>query len=289
MVQRRGGLANKSLKRLLTALRSYHIDLGLDDSGLISPRVERVIKGAHRYHGTVSKEQPLPITLPNLRKVVQYIRAHPSQFGGTMGHLAVVAAFTLMFACFMRMGEVTYTAFDGRFDLSCASLKLPTLPGEVATLTIPASKTDPFRLGITVVVPTGPHDICPVRAMRRYLACRQHAPADPLFSIPGRGFPRSTLTDALRRALNAIGYAGIRYTGHSFRRGAATWAASIGMTPMEIKTLGRWNSDCFRLYVDAGPPQHEAAGRKLLHAATSSSSLPPSGVPQPGQVWRPSL
>lgn len=288
MVQKRGGLATKTLKRLVTALRSWHIDLGLDDSAVTSPRVERVIRGAHRWHGTVTKAQPLPITLPILRRILQHIRSHPSAYGGPVGHLASVAAFTLLFACFMRMGEVTYTAFDGRFDLTCGSLTLPVRVGDVATLTIPASKTDPFRAGVTVVVPTGPANICPVRACRQYLACRPHTAADPLFAVNG-AFPRSLLTKALRNALNSVGYSAAQYSGHSFRRGAATWAASIGMTATEIKTLGRWNSECFRLYVDAGPPSHASAGRKLLSSPTSASSLPQDGVPQPGQVWRPSL
>lgn len=44
-----------------------------------------------------------------------------------------------------------------------------------------------------------------------------------------------------------------RLPGHSFRRGAATWAASIGMSFTEIKTLRRRYSDCSRLYIGAGP------------------------------------
>lgn len=129
--------------------------------------------------------------------MVQYIRTQPGSFGGPAGHLANIAAFTLLFACFMRIGEVAYPAFDSRFDLFCGSLSLPERPGGVATLTISASKTDPFRTVVSVVIPTGPANVCPVRAIRRYLASRRHTPQDPLFTCPSGGFPRLLLTRSL--------------------------------------------------------------------------------------------
>jgi integrase len=288
LVRDTGSLSTKSLKRRITALRSHHTDLGIDTSGITSTRVERVIAGAHRYHGTRRREQPLPITLPILLRMLSHIQRHPSSYGGRVGHLAVMAAFSLMFACFMRMGEATYQAFDPRFDLSRSSVHLPSSLDEVPTITIPASKTDPWRAGVTVVIPVG-GDACPVRLLRLYFAAAPATPSSPLFSFGSRPFSRATLARYLTSALNACGYAGTAYSGHSFRRGAATWASSIGMTPTEIKTLGRWNSDCFRLYVDAGPPTHAAAGRRLLNTPAHQSSLPADGVPQPGQVWRPSL
>lgn len=50
----RGDLAAKSLKRIMMALRSYHVDLGPDDSGLPQARVEMVSRSAHWKHGTIS-------------------------------------------------------------------------------------------------------------------------------------------------------------------------------------------------------------------------------------------
>ena len=36
---------------------------------------------------------------------------------------------------------------------------------------------------------------------------------------------------------------------HSFRIGGASAAAAGGLTDSEIRTLGRWSSDAFRVYV----------------------------------------
>ena len=42
------------------------------------------------------------------------------------------------------------------------------------------------------------------------------------------------------------------WNGHSFRslRGAATWAAQVGITETEIQTLGRWKSDTYKAYIE---------------------------------------
>ena len=40
-----------------------------------------------------------------------------------------------------------------------------------------------------------------------------------------------------------------KYSGHSFRIGAATTAASVGVEDSLIKTLGRWESSAYLLYV----------------------------------------
>jgi integrase len=281
------GLAKKTLKRRLSALASLNTDLGADPSAVTNGRVERVIAGANRFHGNSTKPQPLPITLPILRKLLSTIRLRPFAYGGPADSKCLAAAFSLAFACFMRMGEFTFDAFDPRFDLQRAAIAYGD--DGIMKITIPASKTDPFRSGVTVVIPSGPADVCPRVAIRTWLAVRTGGPSDPLFSLSGRGFSRSMVSRHLRRALADSGYVSHLFSGHSFRRGAATWAASIGIPGSEIKALGRWNSDCYKLYVDAGPIHAAAIGVDLLSAPISRSTLPTSGLPTAGDVWRPSL
>ena len=40
-----------------------------------------------------------------------------------------------------------------------------------------------------------------------------------------------------------------RYKGHSFRIGATSHAADKGFSDAQIRTLGRWKSDAFKLYI----------------------------------------
>ena len=53
----------------------------------------------------------------------------------------------------------------------------------------------------------------------------------------------------LKKALTAVGVDQSQYAGHSFRIGAATAAAMAGLQEVTIRTLGRWNSNAFMLYI----------------------------------------
>ena len=62
-------------------------------------------------------------------------------------------------------------------------------------------------------------------------------------------------TGALRRLLQslmlAIGEEPKRFGLHSLRIGGATALFAAGATPIVIRTMGRWSSDCCRLHVRA--------------------------------------
>ena len=73
----------------------------------------------------------------------------------------------------------------------------------------------------------------------------------PLFfsTVPQASPHRSRFVDYVRTALQQAGIDSAVYSGHSFRIGAATTAASHGLEDSLIQTLGRWESDAYRRYI----------------------------------------
>ena len=82
----------------------------------------------------------------------------------------------------------------------------------------------------------------------------------PLFQWNG-AFTRQVITIKLREILTQLGVKG-HYSGHSFRRGAATSAREAGLSDQKIQLLGRWKSESYRLYIVTHPAHILAASRR---------------------------
>ena len=70
--------------------------------------------------------------------------------------------------------------------------------------------------------------------------------------------------------MEAIGEEPTHFGTHSLRIGGATALYAAGASETIIRTLGRWSSDCFRLYVRACYEQCTAWSRKAGSADVTS-------------------
>ncbi len=149
------------------------------------------------------------------------------------------AACCLAFFGFLRAGELTVpddSSFDPSVHLCWGDLAVdnPVDPA-ILSVTLKASKMDPFRKGITLYIGRVASDLCPVSAVLAYLTVK------PL--------TRQRLVSAVREALEHAGVEADKYAGHSFRIGAATTAASRGLEDLTIQKLGRWHSLAYLEYI----------------------------------------
>ena len=261
------GLKHRTIKSYLSAIRFLHISEGMPDPFQASlTRLHYVLRGIKKNeaeHGSGSRER-LPITPQILRKIKE-VWDHSST---STDVVMLWAACCLAFFGFLRAGELTVptdTGYDASVHLSYSDISVdnPSSPS-IVKVVIKQSKTDPFRKGVSLFLGKTGSDICPVNALLQYLLRRgQHD--GPLFVfLDGRFLTRQRLVEALRLALARSGIDDSKYSGHSFRIGAATTAASKGVEDCIIKTLGRWSSLAYLEYVKIPRVQLAEYSRALV-------------------------
>ena len=254
-------LKAKTIKSYLAAVRSSQVDIGTtqDELKLFShPTLFRTIAGIRRMNGEANTRERRPITRQVLLRILPLFDI-TSLWGATMH-----ASFCLAFAAFLRIGEFTWS----RADRSASFQQWHITRGSVLLhpdhlqLSLPSSKTDTFRAGVTLTIAAAFDEACAVSSIRNLFTRFPHPQNSPLFDLgPTTPFTRQLVTETLRSCLRTLGYMG-NYSGHSFRRGAATSAREAGLTDEEIQLLGRWKSDSYRLYIDTSTAHILNASRR---------------------------
>lgn len=255
-----GRVQPKTIKAYLTAVRSLHTDADIPFTACESPVVARLIRGIKIYHGEKDRKPVQPITLPILTALLAHLRP-----GDVAGHTSIYAACCVAYGGLLRSGEFTTAKGKHNANLHLSRQHVQFLPSfESPThviLTLPASKTDPFRKGISITISAAPgRSTCPVAALKRvWLENPNRSPTAPLFEDPdGKALSYTHFIASIRTALELAGYNPSLYAGHSFRRGAASAAAAAGYSDYEIQLLGRWRSDAYKLYIETSP-------QRILH------------------------
>ena len=186
----------------------------------------------------------LPITIDHLREIQRSLDL------STRDHNMLWAACCLGFFGFLRAGEFTVNVpFQPSIHMTVSDLQADALVNPTCfKVYVKCSKTEPFRLGCDIYLGGIEGSICPIRALGSYLASRGSAEG-PLFTFSdGHPLTRQQLSSTVQSILSAARCSGV-YSGHSFRIGAATTAATQGVPDHLIKTLGRWSSDAYQIYI----------------------------------------
>lgn len=252
MIPNQSKILPATISAYLSALRSVHVDLKLPTTDFDDDHMKRLMAGIYNLFPA----SPLPKHRSPMTKELLLSILHPHAMRAEAPSDAVQfnAAYSFAFGGFMRMGELTHSAFDEsspdfprtRLTIRCLTIS-PSR--DSIQLFLPRSKADKTNRGVTIVMAATGDLACPVQNALALLSARPAAdPADPLFSLPRGGFERDHVVGALRHRLAAIGLPSVHITGHSFRRGAAQHADRMGLTRDQIMALGRWSSDAVDRY-----------------------------------------
>ena len=100
------------------------------------------------------------------------------------------------------------------------------------------------------VIPNSP--LCPKTSLLRSVKLSPGASHHHLFAYgPHMSLiSRSEFTRFLRKKLSQAGFDAQKFSGHSLRRGGATWAFSQGIPADLIKVHGDWASEAYRSYLE---------------------------------------
>jgi hypothetical protein len=261
-------LTYNSLKQYLNIIRLLHLEAGFPNPLLDNWYLKSILQGVRRTLGDAQKPK-LPITPDILLRVVTKLDLSIPKDS------LFWASILLGFFTFLRKSNLfpPATGFDPKLHLVRSDFQLSPPNFSVK---IKSSKTIQFQdRQLTLVIPSNPGNIlCPVTALLRAFSLAPNLPLDPAFSFRvGTRLVTFSYLDflkKLRSILGALGYPSSEYSGHSLRRGGASWAFSCGLPTEFIKKHGDWKSDAYQKYLHLSiQEQHHLAQQMVLNLPNS--------------------
>ena len=211
--------------------------------------------------------QTLPITPEILEKMYCFVDT------STPKGLADWSAFLTALYCMLRKGSAVPKSLDSFNPEKVLSRnKLSILPGAgVVLVLMNYSKTNQFG-NKNVVIPLLKNPIKALDPVFHLTELTTKFPVDsgkPAFSYIEKGKVKCItyqgFTKELKRLLVLAGYKADSYSGHSFRRGGATYLYRLGADPLLIQASGDWASDCYTRYVFLTLDQRLHAQRMMTY------------------------
>lgn len=197
-----------------------------------------------------SCDNRLPITLPILQQLVS---AFDYTISGMYHRKLMQAMCTTAFFGALRVGEISLSRKNDSNIIQLNQISfLQSVEGKTVSLRLTFrfyKHSDPAQPSEILLNRCLPVSVCPVTLTANFLSIR-HAKQGPLFCWPDNSpVQRAHFVGELNRALAFCGLDSSHYKSHSFRIGAASWAAAQGFSDAQIRRFGRWKSNAFQKYI----------------------------------------
>jgi hypothetical protein len=262
----------------LSAIKSTHVDRRLESFVFDSLWIKRILAGVRRCYSSPRSKQAEPMTEEVLQRITDVDMTNLQQLNFSVA--SIVA-----FAGFLRMGE--FTIKDSQTKETPEVYQQTRLTrsdvtfgadGSHAILRLKRSKSDVDHHGVDVLLSASPGSpTCPVTALRKLFDTQPLPDTAPLFGWGSKPLKRTWMINNMRSKLRNEGISvSAKYSGHSFRRGAAQKAYDNGLTEADIQALGRWTSDAFKRYYSQSLQQRLDLNRRFLSRTSRLLSPPPS-------------
>ena len=256
-----------SIANYMSGVKLLHILLGYEYGYADNIHLQLLIRGIKRL---------CPHTPRRAKPVVPVLLASVATVADTSSslHLATVAVALLLFHTLARLGSILPASLKSKRNSFLHGQDIGfTSYGMVVSLS--HTKTIQFGercLRIPLVARDGA--TCPVAAYfshLRLLGRRKGRASSPAFVYRDskgvvcwltKSIFIKTFRDLAARAGDSDPAA---YSGHSFRRGGASWAFQAGLPGELIQVMGDWSSDAYRRYLE-----FNMRNKQHLHSVFSS-------------------
>ena len=254
-----------SVKQYLNIIRIMHLEWGLPNPIQDNYPISSLLRGMRRSLG--DHVQPkLPITPEILRLLLKQLDLSCPLDAN------VWSICLLLFYGLLRKASVlpnTTHNLDPNKILCREDVKFHQWG---IMVTIRTTKTIQFQER-SLIIPIPRHQgssLCPVNAMVRAFASgppTRAAIKSPAFRIPGAHGPipitGPIFVNRLRQCLRQSSLDINKYSGHSFRRGGATWMYKVGIPTETIRAVGDWRSTSYLQYITVSPQSWYQAIRTM--------------------------
>ena len=222
-------------------------------AGMRLARVAEMVKGLRRLRGDPGRRVRRGVSPDVLRAQMDAMLDPRTVDGANMR-----AALSLGFQGLLRGAEFTVRGrqWDPARDMSRADVA--ELSAERAVVMMLPCKNMQHLNGKTVplVVGGGGLFIDAPAELRNLLTVDpvygDRATRTPLFRhADGSAITEAQVRDMIKRLMQRAGASPAEFGAHSLRIGGATALFKAGASQIDIMTMGRWSSDCYRLYVRA--------------------------------------
>ena len=259
-----------TIKGYLQGVRVFYLERGLPNPLEDAPQLARALKGIRRTRGDAVKRK-LAIDPVMLRQWLGLLDVQRDD-----GDLVLITAMVIDFYGFFRKSNIAVAGRAAADDTKVIRREDISVDLESYCLWVRVrwSKTIQFQeRELRVPIAGVPGD--PLDPVALWLAVCQRVSAAPsahAFSYPSRkGGPLVPLTHAVfvrrtKQLASRIGIDERSISGHSFRRGGATYAFSVGVSGELIKCQGDWKSHVYLIYLDMSDQQRLSVTR-LMQAA----------------------
>ena len=216
--------------------------------GLVNPTDSFLIsKLLHGLRRNKQADKRLPLTIKHLQLITAYLKSSTNKYT----YRLLKAMFLTAFFGLLRAGEIARSVKSPINVIQRRDIEFAIEDSKVTSITL-KMRNFKHSNGRIARIPLGRQstsNICPVRALLRYLKITPVSMSQLFCLEDGKPVTTSFLGCALKSCILACNLNSEQYTTHSLRIGGATHAYQSGMSPVQIKRLGRWQSDAYLKYI----------------------------------------